>query len=119
MNPVDKEDTTYGVTLELTVCSDIEEAARCIIGTSTKGIAVREELNGVNVRIMCSKSLDTFLLSNIPELCKRITGARHELIGIKRVYAQTHNISKMVGKFVYLGSCLKIPEDASHVARGC
>ena len=68
---------------------------------------------------MRSKRLHTLLLSDIPELGESITSTRDELVVVERVDAQAHNVAKMIGKLVYLGASLEIPEHARHVARGC
>lgn len=103
--------------MKLAVCSNIEKTAGCIVGTGTKGVAIREELNGVDVGVVSCKRLDTFLLANIPELGKRIAGTRHKLIVVKRVDAQAHDIAQMVCKFVDLGTGFQVPENTSHVTR--
>lgn len=109
---------TYRVCLELPVCTNIEQAARSIVGAGSESIAVGEKLDGVDVGIVSSKGLDALLLADIPELSKGIASTGDELIGVQRVYAQAHDIAQMVCKLVDLGTRLEIPKHARHVTRG-
>lgn len=102
--------------MQLAVSADIEQPARSIIGTSTKGIAVGEELNRVDVGVVSSKSLTALLLSDVPELSKGIASTGHELVVVERVNAQTHDVAQVVCKFCDLLAGLDVPEHASHVA---
>lgn len=94
--------TTYSIALKLTIRPDIKQSARGVIRTSTEGVAVGEELNGIDIRVVCGERLDALLLADIPKLGKSVTGTRHELVVIERVDAQAHDVSEMVGKLVHL-----------------
>lgn len=94
---------------ELTIGTDIEQTAGSVIRSSTEGITIGEELNGVDVRVVGGEGLHALLLANIPQLGERIAGAGDELVVVERVDAQAHDIAKMIGEFVYLGSRFQIP----------
>jgi hypothetical protein len=108
---------TYRVTLELTVGTDVEETAGRVIRTSTESIAVGEELDGVDIGIVGRKGLDTFLLTDIPELGEGIARTRDELVVVERVDAQAHHVTQVVGELVDLGTGFQIPQDTGHVTR--
>lgn len=65
----DRGDTTNGladrVSLQLSVRTNVKQPAGCIIRASTKRVAVREELNSVDVGVVSSKRLRALLLSEI------------------------------------------------------
>lgn len=108
---------TYRVALQFSVRSEIEEAARSIVRSSTNRVSVREELNRVDIRIVGSKGLHAFLLSNVPDLGKSVTGARYKHVVVDRIDAQTHYIAEVVGKVVDLGASIDVPQNTGHVAR--
>lgn len=110
---------TYGIALQFSIGANIEKTARSIVGTSTKGVSVGEELDGVDVRVVSGEGLNTLLLSNVPKLCEGVAGTRNELIVVERVNAQAHNIAEMVGEFLQLLASLDIPEHTGHVTRRC
>jgi len=109
---------TYRVRVELTIRTDIEQTAGCVIGPSTEGIAIGEELNRVDIRLVASKGLHGLARADIPEFCESIAGAGDEDVLIGRVDADTHDVSEMVGELGDLGPGLDIPEHASHIAGG-
>jgi len=108
---------TYGVTLQFPIGPDVEETTRRIIRPGTEGVAVGEELDGVDVRVVRSKRLHTLLLSYIPQLSECVAGSRHKLVVVEWVYAQAHDVAKVVRKLMYLCAAFHIPQDASHVSR--
>ena len=108
----------YRVGLQLAVGANVEQTARGIIGAGTKGVAVGEELDGVDVRVVRRKGLHALLLADIPQLGEGIAGARDKLVVVERVYAQTHHVTQVVGKLVHLGARLQIPEHTGHVTGG-
>lgn len=109
---------TYRICLEFPVRANIEQTARCVVGARSERVSVGEELDSIYIRIVGGERLHALLLSDVPELSKGIAGARDELVRVERVYAQAHDIAQMVGEFVDLGACLKVPEHAGHVTRG-
>lgn len=68
---------------------------------------------------MCGESLDTLLLSDVPKLCESVASTGDELVVVKRVDAQAHDVAEMVGKLLKLLTSLDIPEHAGHVTRRC
>jgi hypothetical protein len=63
---------TYSIALELAVRTNVEKSARGVVGTSTESVSVREELDGVDVGVVCCKGLAALLLTDIPQLGKGI-----------------------------------------------
>ena len=108
----------YSIALKLSIRTDIEESARGIVRARAESVAVREELDSVDIRVMGRKRLAAFLLPNIPELSKRIASSRDELVVVERIYAQTHHIAEMVRELRNLLARLNIPQHASHISGG-
>ena len=94
-------DDTDRVRLHLSVRTDIEETAGCVIGAGAEGVSTGEILNGVDIGVVSSECLHTFLLADIPEFGEGVAGTGDELVGVEGVDAQAHDIAQMVGKFVY------------------
>lgn len=108
--------TTYSVALELAIRTNVEKSARGIVGTSTESVSVREELNGVDVGVVCCKGLAALLLTDVPQLGESIASTGNELVVVERVDAQAHDIAQVVGEFCDFLSSLNVPQHASHVA---
>lgn len=64
---------------------------------------------------MRGKRLRAPLLSYVPHLCKGIACTRDKHVVVNGVQAKAHDIAEMVGKVVYLGARLNVPQGASHV----
>ena len=84
---------TYAVYVELSVGSDIEQPTGCVIGASDERVAIREELDGVNIGLVASKRLDSLAGANVPKFGKSITGARDEGVLVGGVEADAHDIA--------------------------
>lgn len=112
----EKGEKTYLVCIEFTIRTNVKQAAGCVIGASTEGISVREELDCVDVGLMTSKSLNSLAGTDVPQFGKGVTGSRDEDVLVSRVDADGHDVAEMVGKFGDLGSGLNIPQHACHVS---
>lgn len=106
---------TYLVSVEFAVGTDIEETAGGVIGTSTKSVPVGEELDGVDVGLVSSKSLDGLTSPDIPQFGESITGARDEDVLVGRVDADGHDVAQVVGELGHLRAGLDIPQHTGHV----
>jgi hypothetical protein len=104
--------------LELAVRTNIEKSARGVVGTSTESVSIGEELNGVDVGVVCCKCLAALLLTDIPQLGEGIASTRHELVVVEGVDAQAHDIAQVVGEFCDFLSSLNVPQHAGHVTGG-
>lgn len=82
-------------------------------------MAVREELDGVDVGLVASKGLDGLASANIPELSKGIASTGDEGILVGRVETDAHDVAKVIGKLCDALASLDIPFDTGHVARRC
>lgn len=69
---------TYLVAVELAVRTDIEQAASGVIGTSTEGVSVGEELDSVDIGFVTSKCLHSLAGTDIPQLGEGVTGTGDE-----------------------------------------
>lgn len=107
---------TYLVRVQLAVRANIKQAARRIIRTSAKGVAVWEELNGIDIRLVTRERLNSLASSNIPELGKSVAGARHEDVLVSGVDANGHDIAQVIRELGHLGPGFNIPQHAGHVA---
>jgi len=110
---------TYAINIQLSVSSDVKEPAGGIVGARDKGVAVGEELDGIDVGLVAGKGLDGLPGADVPELGESIAGTRDESVLICGIEADAHDIAQMVGKLDHLGSRLDIPLHACHVARRC
>lgn len=72
-------------------------------------------MNGVDVRVVGGKSLNTLLLSDVPKLSESIARTRNKLVVVEGVDAQAHDVAEMVGKFLELLAGFDVPEHAGHV----
>lgn len=108
---------TYTVEVQLPVSTDIEEAAGGVVGTSHERVAIREELDGVDVGLVAGKGLDGLASTDIPQLGESIAGTGDEGVLIGGVQADAHDIAEMVGKLHNLGTRLDIPLHTGHVTR--
>lgn len=107
---------TYTVDIELAVGADIEQPAGGVVGAGDERVAIREELDGVDIGFVASKGLDCLTGPNIPEFCESIAGTGDEGVLVGRVQADAHDVSKMIRIFHNLASGLNVPLHARHIA---
>lgn len=106
----------YLVGVKLAVGTDIEETAGSVVGTSTEGVAVGEELNGIDVGLVAGECLDGLSGTDIPQLGESVACTRNEDVLVGRVDADRHHVTQVVGELGNLGSRLDIPQHTRHVA---
>lgn len=109
---------TYAVDVELSVGTDVEKTAGCIVGAGDKGVAIGEELDGVDVGLVTRKSLHSLASSDVPELSESVASTGDESVLICWVEADAHDIAEVVGEFDLLRAGLDIPLHTGHVAGG-
>lgn len=80
-------------------------------------MAVREELDSVDVGFVGSKGLDSLSSADIPELGESIASTGDEGVLVSRVETDAHDVAQVVGELSHLLTSLNIPLHASHVAR--
>lgn len=112
------EDSLGAVEVELAIGANIKEAARGVVGTGNKGVAVGEELDGVDIGLVAGKGLDSLACANIPELGEGVAGTGNKRVLVGGVQANAHDIAKVVGELGDALASLNVPLDAGHVARG-
>lgn len=78
-------------------------------------MAIREELDGVDVGLVSGEGLDSLAGSDIPQLGKSIASTGDEGVLVGRVEADAHDVAEMVGELVNLLARLNIPLHAGHV----
>ena len=105
----------YLVGVEFPVGTDIEETAGGVIGTSTEGVSVGEELNGVDIGFVTSKGLDSLAGTDIPKFSEGIAGAGDEDVLVGGVDADGHDVAQVVGELGDLGTGFDIPQHTGHV----
>jgi len=110
---------TYSVTLKFAIRTNVKQSARRVVRASTESVSVGEELNRIDVGVVCRKGLAALLLTNVPQLGESIASTRHELVVVERVDAQAHDVAQVVGEFCDLLSSLNVPQHASHVTGRC
>ena len=108
---------TYPVEIQLAVGANVEQAAGGVVGTCYEGVAVGEELNGVNVGLVAGECLHGLPGADIPQLGEGVACARDKGVLVRRVEADAHDVAEVVGKLDNLSAGLDIPLHARHVAR--
>lgn len=99
----------YLVRVEFPVGANVKKTASGVVRARAKGIAVGEELDGVDIRLVTRKCLHRLPGADIPQLRKRVAGARDEDVLIGRVDADGHDITQVVGELRHLRPSLNIP----------
>lgn len=82
-------------------------------------MAVREELDGVDIGLVAGKGLDGFASANVPELSKGVASTGDEGVLVGRIEADAHDVAEVIGKLCDALASLDIPLDTGHVARRC
>ena len=108
------EDALVGVGHELTVGTDIEETAGGIVGAGTEGVAVGEEVDGVDIALVALEGLCALVGTDIPVLGGGVASARDEGVLVGRD-GDAHHVAAVVLELGDLGAGLDIPEDAGHI----
>ena len=109
------EDVVVGVGVELAVGTQIEEAARGVVGTGGKGVAVGEELNGVDVALVAGKGLDRLAGTDVPNLGHGIAGTGDKDVGVG-AERDAHDVAGVVVELGDARARVNVPENAAHVA---
>lgn len=78
-------------------------------------MAVGEELDGVDIRLMAGKGLDGLSGTDVPQLSEGVAGAGDEGVLVRRVQADAHHVAEVIGKLHGLTAGLDIPLHAGHV----
>ena len=81
-------------------------------------MAVRKELDGIDIGFVAGECLDGLPGADIPQLGESIAGPRNKSVLIGGVQADAHDVAQVVGKFDHFGARLDVPLHACHVARG-
>lgn len=81
-------------------------------------MAIWEELNGINIRLMASERLDGLAGANIPQLREGIASTGDEGVLVGRINADAHDISEVVRELGDFRTCFNIPFHTRHVAGG-
>lgn len=71
------------VYLQFTASTDIKQARGGVIGTSSKGLSIREEANSVDIAFVSREGLCGLSSSNIPQLGSTVTGTRNKRLSIR------------------------------------
>ena len=104
--------------MEFAIRTNVKQPARSVVGAGTKRVAVGEELDGIDIRVVRRERLYTLLLPNVPKLGKGITGAGDELVVVERIDTQAHHITKMVCEFMNSCAGFDVPKNAGHITGG-
>ena len=107
---------TYLVDVQFAIGTNIEQTARGVVRTGTESVAIREELDGVDVGLVTRKGLHRLTGTNVPQFGKRIASTRDENVLVGRIDTDRHHIAEVVGELSDLGTGLNIPQHTSHVA---
>lgn len=102
--------------VQLAIGTDVEQAAGGIVGAGDEGVAIGEELDGVDVGLVAGKGLDGLAGADVPELGESIASTGDEGVLICGVDANAHDVAEVVGELGDLGASLDVPLHAGHVA---
>lgn len=80
-------------------------------------MAVGEELDSIDVRLVTSERLDRFASTDVPQLGKGVASTGNKCILVCRVEADAHDIAEMVCELGDALASLNVPLDTGHVAR--
>mmetsp|Transcript_6491 Transcript_6491/g.19683 ORF Transcript_6491/g.19683 Transcript_6491/m.19683 type:complete len:350 (-) Transcript_6491:117-1166(-) len=108
------QNVIVGVLHQLAIGTDIEEAARSVIGTGSESVAVREKVHRVDIGLVTLEGLLALASAQIPELGGGVTGTGHKdvLVGGDR---HAHHVTVVVVELGHLGTSFHVPQDAGHV----
>ena len=81
--------------VHLGVAAHIEEAAGRVVGSSTEGLAIGEEGDGVDIRLVSEVSLDALAGPYVPNLGGGVDAASNEDVGVGGRLREGHNISRV------------------------
>lgn len=95
---------------------DIEQATGSVVTARRERKPVREECDGVYVRLVSGKRLLADALSDVPQLGRGVARPRHERTHIGR-QRQGHDVTGVPQKRRHLLSRLDVPQGAAHVPR--
>lgn len=107
---------TYAIDVQLPISTDIEQTTGSVVRSSDKRVAIREELDGVDVGLMAGEGLDGLASPDIPQFRERVTSSGDEGVLVGGVQADAHHVAEMIGELHDFGARLDIPLHASHVA---
>lgn len=80
-------------------------------------MAIGEKLDGVDIGLVPSESLDGLARTDVPQLSEGIASTGNEGVLVCRVQANAHDIAEVVGKLHDLGAGFNVPLHTGHVAR--
>lgn len=112
------EEDNYLVGVKLAVGTDIKQAAGGVVGTGSESVAVREELNSVDIGLVASECLNGLAGTDIPQFSEGVASTGNEDVLVGWVDADRHHVTEMVGELGNLGPGFNIPQHTSHVTRG-
>lgn len=128
------QDIIVRVLVHLAICAHVEEAARGVVRARGEGIAVREELDSVDIAFVACEGLYCFAGTDVPDLGHGVACARDEDVGIraereassrtsseeKRLKEKTpadspHDIPSVIIVLLNPNPILNVPEHTSHI----
>lgn len=104
------------VLVHLAVGAQVEEAARGVVGSRRKGIAIGEELHSVDVALVAGEGLHRLARPDVPHLGHRVARARHKGIRVGR-QRNAHDVAGVVVELHGSNASLNVPEHTRHVTR--
>lgn len=112
------DDVVVGVDHELLVGTQVKEAAGGVIGAGGKSVAIREETNGIDVRLVAGEGLSAHAFTDVPEFSRSVAGTGHKQPGVWS-QREAHDITGVAGESGRLLTGLYVPESTGGVARTC
>lgn len=100
---------THLVSIQLAIGTNIKQSASGVVGSSAKCIAIGEELNGINIRLVSRKRLHGLASPNIPQLSESVAGTGDEHVAVGRIDADAHDVAEVVGELGDFGPGLDVP----------
>ena len=103
--------------VHLGVASHVEQPAGGVVGSRAEGLAIGEEGDGVDVRLVSDVGLDGFACSDVPNLGGGVHAASNEDILVVGVEGEAHYIPLVAGVGRQDLSGANIPQDTGGVTR--
>mmetsp|Transcript_44876 Transcript_44876/g.124459 ORF Transcript_44876/g.124459 Transcript_44876/m.124459 type:complete len:423 (+) Transcript_44876:439-1707(+) len=110
------KDLVVRVLLHLLVRAQVEEAARGVVRAGGESLAVGEEMDGVDIRLVARERVRALLFGRAPHLGGRVARARDERLSAAGD-RNAHHVAIVFRVLLLLRAGGDVPQHATHVAR--
>lgn len=104
------------VRVQVAVRSEVEQLARRVVRAGRERLAVREEVDAVDIALVARERLHGLAYSDVPDLRGRVARTRHEGIRVGRAQRNRHDVSRVVLELGDSDALLNVPQHTRHVS---